>query len=198
MALPVDAQRSAGDPRGGAPRHAHPADRDVEPRLVLLLEADAVQPDPPLGVLGAPVVADHPAPAVELDRAAGKHERAFEARRGRGARELRARQRGAVEAARAGGGAARARREAKRSDQRASPQAPSARPGPSRESPTAIHPPAGTESSSVVSLCMNGARVGAVEDRAPHRAPRRPSRGACARCSGSTPRAGRSGATARR
>ena len=45
----------------------------------------------PLGVLGAPVVPHHASPPAQRQRAVGQLDRAVEAGRGRGARELRAR-----------------------------------------------------------------------------------------------------------
>ena len=78
------------------------ADRDIEPRAGVLMEADAVQPDPALGVLGPPVMPNHPPPAAQLDDGAGLGARQLEhspSKRaaGSGARELRARQGGPID-----------------------------------------------------------------------------------------------------
>ena len=67
----------------------HAADRGVEP---IAVGRDAVQPDPALGVLRAPVVARHPAPAVHRDLAALHRQAAGEARGGRRRQQLGARQ----------------------------------------------------------------------------------------------------------
>ncbi len=70
------------------------AERDVEPRVGRAVEADAVEPDPALGVLGAPVVADHARPGVELPVLDAAGDR----RVGQRALGLGARERGVVEA----------------------------------------------------------------------------------------------------
>ena len=49
-------------------------DRELEPGLRLVLEAGGVQPDPALGVLDAPVVADGRAPADDVDERAVEHD----------------------------------------------------------------------------------------------------------------------------
>ena len=92
----VQRQRAVGDPRRHRPAHAHAPERDVEPRARRLGEADGVQPDPALGVLGAPVVADHPAPAGHLGAAAAGLDPAGEHGVRQRALELGARERGAV------------------------------------------------------------------------------------------------------
>ncbi len=73
-------------------------------------EARPLEPDPALRVLGAPVVADHAGPAVELDRAlSGPHDAAEAGRRVR-ALELRARNRCACTSILGAGGGSRRRR----------------------------------------------------------------------------------------
>src|SRR5262245_48904821 len=67
MPYAVEAEGSVGDPGEGDPADPDPPDGDVEPGRGVGGEIRAVQPDPPLGVLGAPVVPDHPAPAVEYE-----------------------------------------------------------------------------------------------------------------------------------
>ena len=52
------------------------------------LEARPVQPDPALGVLGAPVVAHHPGPAVQVEQPAVEVHRAREARGGQRGQQL--------------------------------------------------------------------------------------------------------------
>src|SRR5450759_512212 len=93
----VQRDRSARHPRREASSHEHPPKRHVQPRRGVLLETDPMQPDPALGVLGAPVVPHHAPPSAQLQRAVGQLDRAVEARRRGGARELGARQRGLVE-----------------------------------------------------------------------------------------------------
>ena len=61
-------------------------------------EVGALDPHPALGVLGAPVVADHPGPAGDLDPLAADRDLAVEARARVGAQELGPGQRGVVEA----------------------------------------------------------------------------------------------------
>jgi hypothetical protein len=81
----------------------------------LLGEADPVQPDPALGVLGAPVVPDHPAPALQRRSApSGQLQRAREAlAAGAGLVSFVRGSGRPVEPARGRGGAARARRSVK-------------------------------------------------------------------------------------
>ena len=82
-------QHPRGDPGAGPGAELDPGGAGVEVGAGRVGEAGALEPDPALGVLGAPVVADHPRPAVELDRS----RRRFPAgprsgRRGKGATNL--------------------------------------------------------------------------------------------------------------
>ena len=89
LSAPVQRERPAGHPGRGEPAELDPAERHVEP---FSGAGQAVQPDPALGVLGTPVVPDHPAPAVDGQRAPVDHQGPVEARRRRRAEQLRARQ----------------------------------------------------------------------------------------------------------
>src|ERR1700754_5188426 len=55
---------------------APPRERGLEPRLRFVLEAGGVQPDPAVGVLGAPVVAGGRTPADDLLHARVEHDAA--------------------------------------------------------------------------------------------------------------------------
>ena len=95
---PVEHQHRVPDPRSGPAGDLDAADRHVE--IVLgrvALEAGALDPDPALGVLGSPVVADHPAPPVHLDSIAAHLEHAVEDRVRVRAEELGLRELRAVE-----------------------------------------------------------------------------------------------------
>ena len=63
-------------------------DGQLEPRVGLVLEARGVQPDPPLGVFAAPVVADGRAPADDVDEGAVEHDRPRATPSGTGASSL--------------------------------------------------------------------------------------------------------------
>ena len=77
--LAFEHQHPGRDP-GRRPRpELDPRGAGVEVGVGRAGEARALQPDPALGVLAAPVVADHPRPAVELDRLAVDFEPAVEA-----------------------------------------------------------------------------------------------------------------------
>src|SRR5260221_4664162 len=79
MRLAFEHQHSRRHP-GSRPRaKLDPCRARVEVGIRRVLEAGALQPDPALGVLGAPVVADHPRPAVELNRLAADVHAAVEA-----------------------------------------------------------------------------------------------------------------------
>ena len=93
----VGVQRAVRHPGRRRRPDLHAPDRHVEPRVGRAVEADPVQPQPALGVLRAPVVPDHPGPAVELQPPPVRLDAARHARRGSRALELRARQRGGVE-----------------------------------------------------------------------------------------------------
>src|SRR5436189_278523 len=65
--LPAKRHYTVAHPRRRPRPDLDAADRHVVPRVVVVaVEVRPVQPDPALRVLGAPVVADHPGPAVEL------------------------------------------------------------------------------------------------------------------------------------
>src|SRR4051812_39603968 len=105
-AAPVELQRAVGEPGRGERADAHAPERDVEPRARRALEPDTVQPDPALGVLRAPVVADHAGPGVELPALAVGLDPARDRGVGQRALRLRARQRRVIET-RVGEGAQR-------------------------------------------------------------------------------------------
>jgi len=68
VAPTVEGERTVGDPRRRVGTHLDAPERDVEPGVAAMtVEERPVEPDPALGVLGAPVVADHGRPVVELD-----------------------------------------------------------------------------------------------------------------------------------
>ncbi len=93
----VEHQHPRGDPGAGAAAELDPGGAGVEVGAGRALEAGALQPDPALGVLGPPVVADHPRPAAQLDRLVVDFQPALEAGVGEGGEELGPRQRRLVE-----------------------------------------------------------------------------------------------------
>ena len=98
VGLAVQHQHRVADPGRLHAGDLDPAHRHVE---VVLggapLEPGALDPDPALGVLGAPVVADHAAPAVDVDPLAGDLEASVVDGVRVRAEELRLRQRRVVE-----------------------------------------------------------------------------------------------------
>ena len=104
---------------------AHAGEGQLEPGVGLVLEARGVQPDPALGVLAAPVVADGRAPADDVDeRAVEDHLPARDAVRD-GRLELGLGERQAVER----GGAQVAQRDARTGHRELPLGHPPARPG---------------------------------------------------------------------
>ena len=97
VADPVERQHPGRHPGADPAAELDPGGAGVEPGAGRVGEAGALEPDPALGVLGAPVVADHPRPAGDLDRLAADLERPLEARVGERGDELGPRQRRLVE-----------------------------------------------------------------------------------------------------
>ena len=125
------AERAVADPRRRDRPHLHPADGRVEPVAVL---GQPVQPDPALGVLRAPVVARHAAPAVDRDLAPLHHEPARRSAPPAPARAASCAAAAHGTSSRAGGGRAaprrpraRAPRRRRRRSGRSAPSAPDAR-----------------------------------------------------------------------
>ena len=89
----VEDEAPVGDPRHGGGADLDPGGAGVEVGAARAVgEGGALDPDPALGVLGAPVVADHPRPVGEVDIPAVDGQLAREERVRVGAEELRLRQ----------------------------------------------------------------------------------------------------------
>ena len=92
----VDSQHPVGDPRRGQGTDLDPTRGEVQVVAPLAAQVSALDPHPALGVLSAPIVADHPRPVGELDPLVPHGHRATEPRARVGAEELRAGQRRVV------------------------------------------------------------------------------------------------------
>ena len=95
--LAVEHQHPRGQPGRRPAAELDPGGAGVEVGARRVLEAGALEPDPALGVLAAPVVADHPRPASQLDLLAVDLQTPAEAGVGEGGDELGLRQRRLVE-----------------------------------------------------------------------------------------------------
>src|SRR4051794_1896880 len=78
--LAVEDEHPGGNPGADAGAEANAGGAGVEVGVGRIGEAGALEPDPALSVLAAPVVADHPRPAAQLDRLVVDDEAALEAR----------------------------------------------------------------------------------------------------------------------
>src|SRR6185312_16710673 len=67
MAGAVEFEGTEGGPRRECRADPNAAENRVEPARAVLAETACPQPDPPCGVLGAPVVAEHSGPAGQVD-----------------------------------------------------------------------------------------------------------------------------------
>ena len=156
VADPVEAEHAVGDERGGAAGQPDAAGRHVqEGAVAVAAEAGAVQPDPALGVLAAPVVADHARPAVQSQPPAAHGEVAVDADRreglctlvlGSGAPDILARGKWSK------GGAVGSKRSSQAAAASPPGAAPPSRPGWKLAAPMARYPPPGRRS-------WSGARV---------------------------------------
>src|SRR5207253_514379 len=79
VGLHVEDEHPGRDPGAGAGTEADAGGAGVEVGVRGLGEAGALEPDPALGVLGPPVVADHSRPTAQLERFVVDHEPPLEA-----------------------------------------------------------------------------------------------------------------------